>query len=602
MKKKYLGLFAALLGTAAVAGGKPEPGMPPNLAVDINGPGAARAEIVIASTALKEERRYSLTVSDGGLVGGIYVPPGKENRISITVLDARGEKLYTGSGYANVDEKFTPQVDIALNGKETKDPISAKFGSYRFALDLAANAGDGLLVQTTLIDAAGKHFEIKPDDIKWGGLPEKFEVLPYSCFNGSLCFELPDITKYADMIACFRDVVCSHKKPRDTRGPYRFVAVGRTHTCALTVANDLLCWGDNHAGQLRSTAPNCTTGTFATDCSPFPTPVECGPGEVCKFQSVSAGAERTCAVDTAGRAWCWGTHGDVYTGEADLPGSSQYRINAEVEAEDSKGNKVLFTSIDTDLTESCAISTARELYCWRFNPQVLGDGAIHNKGTQYKSVSVGKRHICAQTMAGKIDCWGDNYDGQITGTFPVPGPVNSVLNEILTRGGHVPAAGATSTCAQDPDDNTICWGSPDHNVPLSPQTGGWIALWRSYATSTASNTHTCQVGGGSFPCTRTCVTGLGGDLFCGNWMSGAKPSQLTMVPDPASDHFIVWNQSDVGPNHVCAVSTQQDVWCFGKNGFGQFGTGTVSSSTAVTDVPTQPASRFPNGIATLAFP
>src|SRR5262245_27481152 len=138
MNKKYLGLFAALLGTTAWAGGEPKPGMPPNLAVDINGPGAARAEIAIAIPSLKEVRRYSLTVSDGGLVGGIYVPPGKENRISVTVLDARGEKLYTGSGYVNVDEKFTPQVDIALAGKETKDPLAAKFGTWRFALDLAA--------------------------------------------------------------------------------------------------------------------------------------------------------------------------------------------------------------------------------------------------------------------------------------------------------------------------------------------------------------------------------------------------------------------------------------------------------------------------------
>ena len=62
-----------------------------------------------------------------------------------------------------------------------------------------------------------------------------------------------------------------------------------------------------------------------------------------------------------------------------------------------------------------------------------------------------------------------------------------------------------------------------------------------------------------------------------------------MVPDPASDHYISWNQADVGPNHVCAVNTQRDIWCFGTNAFGQFGTGTTS--TTRTDAPMTPVTH-----------
>lgn len=612
MKKNYLGLFAALLGTAALAGGKLElemlepgklePGLPPNIAVDIDAPGAARAEIAIAIPSLKEERRFELNVTDEGLVGGIYVPPGKENRISVTLLDARGEKLYFGSGYANVGEKFTRQLDIALTGKETKDPPLAKFGTYRLALDLAVNAGDGLMLQTTLVDATGKHLRFNAEELKWGAFPEKFEVLPYSCFNNSLCFEMPDLSVYEARLACLRDVVCSHQKPRDTRGPYRYVAVGRTHTCALTIDNDILCWGDNSSGQLRASSPaTCTVGTRTVPCSLFPAPIVCNPGEVCKFQSVSAGAERTCAVDTDGRLFCWGKSGDIATGEAGTPSAVQ--MMGEIEAEDASGNKVRFASVDTDLINTCAISANRELYCFLGSPNSpLTDSDIRKKGTQYKTVSVGRRHVCAQTVGNKLDCFGSDFDGQISGTFPVPGPVSPELEQIFKRGGHVPAAGATSTCAQDPDDNTICWGSPVTNQPIStPETGGFIALWRSYAISLSSNTATCQVGVGNFfTCTRTCAVGLGGDLFCGNWRDGATPSQLVEVQDPASDHYISWNQTDVGPNHVCAVNSQRDIWCLGTNGFGQFGTGAVSTARA-NDL-TAPVNRFPNGIATLVFP
>jgi len=601
MKKYLLGLFAALLGTAAQAGPESPPVLPPNLAVDINAPGAVRAEIAISIPSLKEVKRYVVMVSEGGLVGGIYVPPGKENRISIIALDARGEKVYWGSGYMSVSSKFNPQIDIALAGKDTKDPLTAKFGTYRFGLALTASEGDGLMVQATLFDAAGKHLEFKPDDVKWGGLPEKFETVPYSCFNGSLCIEYPDPRVYEAMIACFRDVVCSHRKPKDSRGPYLHVAVGRNHTCALTVSNDVLCWGDNQFGQLRNSSTTCTTAAGTSNCSAFPLPIECGAGEVCKFQSLAAGAERTCAVDTGGRAWCWGSHGEVGTGGL-AQGPFTYRMNGEIEAVNASGNKVLFTSIDTDLMNSCAISTTSELYCWSYNQASLDDANVRNKGTLYKSVSVGKRHICAQTVAGKLDCWGDNYDGQVTGTFPLPGPVNPELEQIFKRGGHVPAAGATSSCAQDPDDNTICWGSPETNLPwATSSTGGFIALWRSYATTLSSNTHSCQVGAGAFvACTRTCATALGGDLFCGNWRWGANPTQLTMLGDPPSEHYVSWNQVDVGPNHVCAVTSQRDIWCFGMNDAGQFGTGTTS--TARTDAPAVPSVRFSNEIATLVFP
>lgn len=599
MKKNMIGLIAALLGSAALAGPEP-PVLPPNLAVDINAPGAVRAEIAIAIPSLEEERRYELKVTEGGLVGGIYVPPGKENLISVTALDARGEKIYWGSRFVGVSEKLNPQIDIDLTGRESKDPLTARFGTYRFGLALAASEGDGLMVEATLFDAGGKRVPIEPDDVRWDGLPEKFEVLPYSCFGGSLCVEFPDPRVYEVMIACFRDFVCSHRKPKDSRGPYRHVAVGRNHTCVLTMSNDILCWGDNRFGQLRSTPMNCTTATFPDQCSAFPLPIVCGAGEVCKFQSLAAGAERTCAVDTDGRAWCWGAPGDPATGELDLA-HPQPRMNGEIEAEDANGNKVLFTTIDTDLTDSCAISTGRELYCWRHNTASLTDRDVHNKGTLYLSVSVGKRHTCAQQVNRKLDCFGSNFDGQLTGSFPLPGPVSPELQEIFNRGGHVPAAGATSTCAQDPDDNTICWGSPANNVPATSQTGGYIALWRSYARSMAVNTDICQVGVGNFfTCTRTCLTGLGGDLFCGNWMFSTPARPFTMVPDPPSDHVISWTQVDVGPNHVCAVTSQRDVWCFGANDLGQLGTGTTF--TARTDEPTLPVVRLSNEIATLVVP
>jgi len=596
MNKKILSLFLAL--AAATAWGGPEIGksetfpLERNIAVGISAPGAVRAEIAISIPSLKEVQRYELTLSEGALAGGVYLPPGKENFVSVTAFDERGEKLYAGSGYIAAGEEFTPQIDIRLEGKESTGSLIARFGTYRLGLGLAAGPGEkSLVLEATLFDAMGNHLPFKPDEIEWRGLPEKFELLKYSCFRESLCIELPDISGYADLLACWRDITCSIPDPPDTRGPYWYVVTGRNHTCALTIASEIHCWGDNRFGQLRATASTCpaSVSNRPSDCSTVPLPIQCGAGEVCKFQSLSAGAERTCAVDTDGRAWCWGAHGDPFTGET-VSDTSSYRMNGEIVASTGNMTKVKFTVIDTDLTETCAISTTRAMYCWWYNEDQLSDAYIVNPGTQYQSVSVGKDHVCAVQISGRFECWGGNFDGQLNGTHTgSSGVLHPGLTEILTRGGYHPAAGATNSCAQDPDDSTICWGSPSHWVGSTSATGGWMALRHSYATSLASNTDTCAVSGGRLECTRICATGLGGDLFCGNWKSWAPPVQLPMVPDPASDHYISWTQMDVGPNHVCAVSTQRDVWCFGNNTFGQFGIGTTS--TARTDEPRTPANH-----------
>jgi alpha-tubulin suppressor-like RCC1 family protein len=591
MNKKILSLL--LLCTAAAADADDRIGksddfpLERNIAVDIRAPGAVRAEISISIPSLKEVDRYELPVSEGTLAGGVYVRPGEETFVSITTFDARGEKLHAGTGHLVVEEGITPQIDIPLEG--SKEALTAKLGTYRFGLELSAGPGEeGVILKATLFDAMGSHLPFEPETVQWQGWPKEFELLKYSCFRESLCIELPERPRLHELIACIDKLACSHPNPPDTRGPYRYVATGRLHTCALTIGNEIQCWGDNRYGQLRSTPSTCpaSASTWPSDCSPAPLPIQCGAGEICRFQSLAAGGERTCAVDNDGRLWCWGSYPDPATDE---PMQFTYadRFNGEVEAFAADGSKVSFIAVDTDLRHSCALSTTRALYCWEFNESMLDDRYVHNPGTLYQSVSVGKRHMCARQVSGKFECWGDNFDGQLDVTHTgSSGQLHPGLKEILARGGHRPASGATSSCAQDPDDNTICWGSPSHWVGSSAATGGWMALRHSYATSLASNTDACPVSGGTAGCTRICATGLSGDLFCGHWKSWAAPTQLPLVPPPASDHYVSWTQADVGPNHVCAVNTQRDIWCFGTNAFGQLGTG--ATSTVRTNAPTAP--------------
>ncbi|MEO8061172.1 MAG: hypothetical protein ABI821_00340 [Pseudomonadota bacterium] len=607
-------LGCALILTAATAafagparGGAAPKGAPYNLAVDIDAPGAVRAQLDIAIPSLKETLRYKLDAKDGGITGGIYIPPGNENRVSITAFDEWGEPIYQGSGYANIDEKLTREISIQLSGRETKDPLLAKLGTYRLEIGFAMNDGDGYMLQATLLDAYDNHIPFKPDDIQWK-LPFEFELLPYSCFRESLCIEFnkPDLQKEI-IIACARDITCWGKKPKDTRGPYRYVTVGRNHTCALTIANDIRCWGDNKVGQLGATTASCPFNSNFR-CSLEPVNVECQPGEICKFRSVAAGGDHTCAIDTNGKAWCWGEDGNEATGEQTQNSGLGLPEHRRVPATNTSGNQANLVSIDTNRFHTCAVSTFHEVWCWGANgrgesgyPQTVNNGTpfaklvVSNVG--YQSVTTGDRHTCAiQWPSSRLDCWGENFDRQLGGLGGVAlgaggmfiQQVNLQVPQLKNTGTSISASGLTSSCAQTTDGDTVCWGSPSTGFFFSQSTAGWTALHRSFASSISTDSNSCPLPGVSVDCTRICATALAGDMFCGNWLS-ASPSQLTLVPEPQSDHVIVYNEVDVGPNHVCGVTSQQDVWCFGKNDLGQFGTGV--NSALLTSAPVLPANK-----------
>lgn len=608
--------LGAILLTAGAAAHAGPTDLPPNLAVDIDAPGAARAFIDVTIPKVKAPLHYELGLKDGLIAGGIYIPAGKERYVSITAFDERGEKLYTGAGYATVDEKLTAEIAITMEGRDSKDPLTSKLGTYRLEVGFGTNKS-GYLLQATLFDALGKQTPFKPDDIKWG-FPG-FELLPYSCFETSLCidFNKPDFSITA-RLACYRDITCWDKKPKDTRGPYASVAVGINHTCALTIAGDVRCWGDNQFGQLGATTGGCSIVGYA--CSRLPVPVVCPAGEVCKFVAVTAGGDHTCAIDTANKTWCWGEDGVFATGETSGPNMTQSPAHRQVTAVDANGAPLSFVAVDTEVNHTCALATTSDVYCWGSNDhQQMGMPTSALKGSRaatlvpgghkYRRVSVGLNHTCAvqDYNAGSIlDCWGDNFDSQISSTLPGAGlngftvfaNASAAVPMLHGRGVERVTAGPTSTCAENDNSDTICWGS---SQTFSSSTAGFRVLHYSYATSMATHSDTCQLPGVTVACVRTCETAAGSDLYCGNWV-GTVGSTLSKVGDPPNSYgYVVWDLVDVGPNHVCALTNQRDIWCFGINKFGQFGTG-VDSTTRV-DVPFTAVDRLdPPAIATLLMP
>ena len=266
---------------------------------------------------------------------------------------------------------------------------------------------------------------------------------------------------------------CFEGTPPDFRGPYKYVAVGQNHTCALTMDDEIRCWGDNSPGQLG--AP--TRVLRSARLQPVPIPVQCPAGEVCKFRSLAAGGDHTCAVDTNGKAWCWGEDGTFATGDSSfgaLPNHTHRRIPAFTDL----GVSADFVAIDTDLAHTCAVTAAQDVFCWGDNffgqlgaprhplihPCAAGPAAAIDTNRDG-----GMSHSCAvHASNGLVDCWGDNSDFQLTGNVNSSKfiTINSKV-PLASRGVQFMASGATTTCAQVSNDDTVCWGKPVARVRRS---------------------------------------------------------------------------------------------------------------------------------------
>lgn len=183
---------------------------------------------------------------------------------------------------------------------------------------------------------------------------------------------------------------------------YRQMSAGALHTCAVTLSDDVFCWGVNLRGELGDAS---TTDRFV------PTAVVGGAG----FQMVAAGGEHTCGLTVVGVAWCWGSnvHGQLGDGT---------NTNSNVPVAVSGG--LLFTSITAGLHHTCAITPAGAAHCWGRNAQGqlgTGGGTVNvptpvddaGQGLVFAAISAGDLATCAVTNTSRAYCWGNNQFGQL---------------------------------------------------------------------------------------------------------------------------------------------------------------------------------------------
>ena len=188
------------------------------------------------------------------------------------------------------------------------------------------------------------------------------------------------------------------------------IATGFVHTCALTTAAGVKCWGSNINGELGD-------GNGGDSDAFGPTPVDVV-GMTDGVAAIAAGNWHSCVVTTEGGVKCWG---DNFNGQLGA-GCSGTGCGSIVPV-DVMGLVDSATNIGAGFRHTCALIEDGGVECWGLNASgQLGDAtstnhlspmAVVELGSTAAAISAGDYHTCALTAAGTVKCWGANFAGQL---------------------------------------------------------------------------------------------------------------------------------------------------------------------------------------------
>jgi alpha-tubulin suppressor-like RCC1 family protein len=332
------------------------------------------------------------------------------------------------------------------------------------------------------------------------------------------------------------------------------------------------------------------------------------------YSKVIAGNSFACGVATSNSyAYCWGAGDAGQLGKGVIFSNVQAPNSPVSTTSDSAAGPFLqIKTISGGRGGMCALSAGLQLSCWGRIPGLstvtsafagLQNTVIPPQNLIVTGLAVGQDHICLTELSGVGFCSGINLHGQLGDSLTAP--VSSAVGTYLFIAPKPPAArhwalisaGQSHSCAVVRADPTglvnqmpFCWGlntngqlgrttfstSPDYlGAPDSVKFAGVVTGVDSTSITTGAQ-HSCVIA--------TLPAGVAGNVYCwgdnGYGQLGATivaPATSSASPVAVAGLPAAAKQISAGEFHTCAVLVTGDAYCWGRNDFGQLGTGTAGA-------------------------
>ncbi|MCB1555305.1 MAG: hypothetical protein KDJ14_16010 [Xanthomonadales bacterium] len=343
-------------------------------------------------------------------------------------------------------------------------------------------------------------------------------------------------------------------------GGVRSIAVGHRHTCAVTDAGGVKCWGFNFAGQLGDGQNEDRS-----------TPVD-AQGLRSGIVQVAAGLRHTCALSGSGAVSCWGDNSYLQLGsDVDENGTS---VPTPV-----IGLGEAAIALDLGNHHSCALMASRRVLCWGRNDLgQLGDGSIIRSNrpvavqgllADVQSIGIGQDHGCARQADGSLRCWGLNFSGSL-GNGTTTQSFVAQRTQGLSASQQSVDVGEEHSCSLSDTGGVQCWGLNlfnqlgDGTILQRLVPGPVLDLGSQVTALDAGGFHSCAIRNGAVLCWGRNDVGQIGD--------GSFADQQRPVPVIGLDSGV--QAVSAGGVHSCALRNGS-VSCWGNNYAGQLGDGST---------------------------
>lgn len=361
------------------------------------------------------------------------------------------------------------------------------------------------------------------------------------------------------------------RPPRPDPEAFADITAGNQFTCARKNNGKVYCWGLTTFGQTGTTG---SKGCVSYQCEDHPVLVMNG-ADTLRAQTLDAGTGHVCIIDSLQDAWCWGDGSQ-----------GQLGFNSGVGGANppTKVANLKFTSLGAGSNSTCGIATTG-VFCWgRIENGANSPVMKTSDPSLLAGMIVGDLHACflEVSWAGRaLDCWGNNTYGQV-GIDPnqyqiwnAPFALRAQFGQGVTRA----ATEFNITCVDQSNGTVQCAGENTYGALGNGVYGVGYSTGVPQTVGGGMQLHGVTTGQ-----VHACALDATNHAWCwGNGLNGqvgaGTGTALLYNPTPrAVAGGLTFRSLAAGAQHTCGIGTDNHLYCWGLNSYGQLGQGYAANS------------------------